>query len=530
MSLISIRHKLTTIYLLVVVEIFAVLLLTRHFWTIPQFLSLEEISDQKDINRIANIVQSKIDELALVNYDNAVWSDSFDFVNEHNQEFIEENFVIDTFQSLDINGLYYYDLTGNKVWGNSFDRDRKAFHKNPYFDAPPELFIQQLLFSKAERNKPATHKGIIFIDNKPTMFTTTTVMNSNATGASNGTLLFYRNITAADEKALSEQAETELNFIWPDMKSYQQHLAALASSDLPANRSKDNQLTVISYDFLNKTPYFIRASANERAFDNQLFDMSVITAFSFALLGILFLFHYVAKYLLKPILRWQQQLAMIVNKSDYDIRLTEAGNDELTLFTQKFNQLMDFIQQQNNEIKSQNIQLEKLSYTDGLTKVYNRRYFDNYLKELWQAEQQVTELCLCMIDIDFFKKYNDNYGHLQGDATLMNVAKILETNTKRSSDTVARYGGEEFVVILTNTSLENGLKVAESLRQHIEKIAIQHQTSPLGKITVSIGVSHCLPRSLESPEQLINLADEALYKAKDSGRNKVRSVDITTMK
>ena len=160
--------------------------------------------------------------------------------------------------------------------------------------------------------------------------------------------------------------------------------------------------------------------------------------------------------------------------------------------------------------------------TDELTNLFNRRGFDSRLHLEWNhAKRDQTPLGLLIIDIDFFKKYNDEYGHLQGDEVLKTVAKVLESTLKRSVDFPARWGGEEFAVLLPGTELNGALIVAERIRKNIEKEKISCTNGDITRITVSIGVNVCLPKQDISIQNYINEADNALYEAKRTGRNKV---------
>lgn len=162
-----------------------------------------------------------------------------------------------------------------------------------------------------------------------------------------------------------------------------------------------------------------------------------------------------------------------------------------------------------------------MAMTDALTQVANRRYFDERLQWEWQRlmrEQQV--LSLIMLDIDYFKRYNDYYGHQGGDTCLVQVAKAA-AEVKRSFDLFARYGGEEFAVILPHTDTEGAIAVAERIRQAIRELRIPHQQSDVSLfVTVSMGIATIIPRLGQSPDELIALADQALYHAKQQGRDR----------
>lgn len=176
----------------------------------------------------------------------------------------------------------------------------------------------------------------------------------------------------------------------------------------------------------------------------------------------------------------------------------------------------------SNELASANAELKKLVNIDGLTGLANRRYLNKYLRvEIARSMRSKKELSVIMCDVDFFKKYNDKYGHLKGDDCLKSVAKALATSCKRTTDLVARYGGEEFAVILPDTDSESAYKLAEAMRQSVEGLDEEHAISDLGKVTISLGVFSSHPKNKDATEQLLNKADEALYEAKQRGRNKV---------
>jgi len=163
------------------------------------------------------------------------------------------------------------------------------------------------------------------------------------------------------------------------------------------------------------------------------------------------------------------------------------------------------------------------SITDSLTGLANRRYFDEVLRtEFFRLKRSGSTLSLIMLDIDYFKKFNDSYGHLAGDDCLRQIGTTLESIVGRAPDIVARYGGEEFVVILPETKGLGAATLAERIRKAIELLAIPHSASNISEyVTVSLGVVTVYTTGLTSPEQVLGLADEALYCAKNSGRNRI---------
>jgi len=168
-------------------------------------------------------------------------------------------------------------------------------------------------------------------------------------------------------------------------------------------------------------------------------------------------------------------------------------------------------------------ELEELSYKDGLTGVANRRMFDSVMDVEWSNAQRSSQpLSLLLIDIDFFKQYNDCYGHIQGDACLQQVGKVLNKAATRARDFFARYGGEEFVMVLPETDAIAANKIAERCRKLIFKEQIQHEQSQISHvITISIGVGTIIPTYRDDRMAFIEEVDKRLYQAKQKGRNRI---------
>lgn len=166
--------------------------------------------------------------------------------------------------------------------------------------------------------------------------------------------------------------------------------------------------------------------------------------------------------------------------------------------------------------------VETLAITDALTGLANRRRFDQYLAAEWRRGMRDSHMVsLLLIDADFFKSYNDRYGHLNGDICLKQIADVAQSTATRSVDLVARFGGEEFSVILPKTPLEGAVDVAEAISENVRALKFPHAGSPVGIVTVSIGCATVTPQAGADPAWLIELADQALYKAKRLGRNQV---------
>ena len=181
------------------------------------------------------------------------------------------------------------------------------------------------------------------------------------------------------------------------------------------------------------------------------------------------------------------------------------------------------------KLEELNMQLRKLANLDGLTGLANRRHFDERFADEWlRAMRNRRPLTLIMFDVDWFKQYNDKFGHLEGDECLKRIADVTQMVINRPSDTVARYGGEEFIILLPETDSSGAKLVAEKIRAAIENLRLPNPDSTVVPyITISLGVTTVVPEVHADPNSYIKLVDEALYRAKSAGRNRI-SITLPT--
>ncbi len=173
-------------------------------------------------------------------------------------------------------------------------------------------------------------------------------------------------------------------------------------------------------------------------------------------------------------------------------------------------------------MRAANSHLQELAASDALSGLANRRGFDARLAADWQRAGKLHRpIALLMIDVDYFKLFNDRYGHVEGDVCLRRIGKLLEEVATGDDDLPARYGGEEFALLLPGADVDTALKLGERLRRAVEGLCLTHASSPDGQVTISVGVASLVPGVAEDAEQLIEAADIALYAAKRRGRNAV---------
>jgi diguanylate cyclase (GGDEF)-like protein len=220
-------------------------------------------------------------------------------------------------------------------------------------------------------------------------------------------------------------------------------------------------------------------------------------------------------YVTKPIQR-EELLARITTH----LRI-QTLTQQLQRQNQQLQQQTIELAQAKQAAEDANQELERVAYSDSVTAIANRRRFDQHLRQEWQRLARDKEpLSLILCDIDYFKRYNDHYGHQAGDLCLKNIAQAMDRVMKRAADLVARYGGEEFAIILPNVRLKGAVHIARLIQMEIRHLEIPHAQSTVSpNVTLSLGISSQIPNLEHQPESLITAADRALYQAKAQGRN-----------
>ena len=251
-----------------------------------------------------------------------------------------------------------------------------------------------------------------------------------------------------------------------------------------------------------------------------------------AILALLFLAtmtilsHQLNKILIKYF-SYEKENIFLFNKLENEKQLIIKLNNDLQGELSKQKQAETELKAEKAKVDNLVDKLLKLSMIDGLTEIPNRRHFDEYMGKEWsRCSREKIPLSLILCDIDYFKAYNDRYGHLEGDKCLRNIAAVLSEYARRGGDMAARYGGEEFAIILPNTSKENAAILAEQIHLAIGELAMEHKGSKVSNIiTASFGVATIIPDREIRSTVLVSLADKALYQAKQNGRNQVVTMD-----
>nr|WP_277873724.1 diguanylate cyclase [Leptolyngbya sp. FACHB-60] len=221
-----------------------------------------------------------------------------------------------------------------------------------------------------------------------------------------------------------------------------------------------------------------------------------------------------------------EQQTSLLQQFNADLEAQVAARTAtLKQLNQQLQTEIDVRRQAELALQSANQELQRLTLVDSLTAIANRRHFDQYLEQEWRrAVREHQPFSLILLDIDYFKLYNDHYGHQAGDACLRLVAQTIVQTIHRATDLAARYGGEEFAVVLPNTDAHGAVYLAETLRQAVKALHMSHARSTVSPwITLSLGIATCQPSVTLNSINLITAADTRLYQAKQQGRDRIQA-------
>nr|WP_231613092.1 diguanylate cyclase [Pseudoalteromonas sp. SWXJZ94C] len=456
--------------------------------------------------------------LETLNYDYAVWDDTYNYMADFDAEYVDSNFVGDTFYSLKIDGVFIYDMNFNMVYGQAYD-----YIKHIEFDAPDlDLQVNKLNRtiipnSKAsEDDNSLRHSGFLQTEDGPVMFASHVIKRTDKTGEPVGSIVFIKKVRTSLIKSLAEIAQVELSYSKIEHASSLNNIVTLKGSLQGEDIATQRKRVILD---VNGNPLLALNIKHHHQTLPVLFDhylkLILLMFFVMSLLG----FYIVNRYFIEPLINGASAINSMLVKNDLQpLRFTNQFL-EMRVLISGFNALI-------KQVKEQNFKLEKISKIDGLTQIYNRRAFDEIIAAQWgQAQQQKSTFAVILLDVDHFKNYNDFYGHQGGDTALQLLADKLKQIAKLNTGTVARYGGEEFILFFKQLSYEEFVNISQQLLLAVKELNLPHEASPVREyLTISAGCVFATKETVASgnisTQLLIKEADEMLYEAKNSGRNK----------
>ena len=535
----SIRLKVFVITLALFALLGVADFLIQRLIIFPSFLELEYREAGENLHRIFYAIDREVFHLDRLCHDWAVWDDSSAFMDEQSETFIASNLNQETLSADHLNLLLFCRIDGTIVWGSGMH------HSGPLafsFLETKQLPEDHPLLAISAKNNSKSLSGIIDTPFGPLMFSTQTILHSDGSGPDKGFLVMGRLLDQSTLQTLKEQTRIPFDIRYPLPEdallcgSIDQRFTVRKErlSFLEFNNGKFIKSCAGYPDIAGKPIFGIQYLFPREITRKGITSMGYAAALVIAsgLIIIIILNLILQRVILRPVQRLTDHALAIVQAKDFSSRINMKRKDEIGKLGHSLDTMVQTIDEQTRELQLANEQLIILTVQDGLTGIANRRMFDNYLNKEWRrAMREQCTLSLILLDVDFFKKYNDTYGHQQGDRCLIAVAESMQKYIRRPADLAARYGGEEFAIILPNTHEEGALLIAERVREGIQALEILHRASEVSPhVSVSLGVATIIPQVEQKNQSLdtfVEMADRALYQAKRRGRNRTVQAEYT---
>ena len=479
-----------------------------------------------DIRRLVSITSQEFDYLLANLKDNAEWDTLYESLNAslnngESQKFLKELFTEDSLKLYGLSYIAIYDEKQNEMINYSISKTD----------------IKDVISSKGSRyffssqpngeNRIKIASGYMEIEEKGYIFLSHAILKNDGTGKVAGYLLFLKEINKDYIFNLEIKNNFSLKLYIPsenDKELVKKILDLRKSSEYYSEREKGGKRTyyVPYMESAHKIAYVIKVVMPDRI--SRGIILGFITGMVPIIILVLFIFFIksmIDKKLVDPIISIYRHILSLRESKKYKVLEYPKVGNEIDEVIKAFNNLMVELEDHKNEIENKKISLEKMAYVDHLTGLATRRLLDEEYELLFEsAKRSETTLTLIMIDVDYFKKYNDRYGHLEGDRVLKIIGKLLKKVFKRDGDVVSRYGGEEFLVVLYQTSLKDAISLVEEFRENLKICNIKHEDSTFGEVTVSMGIRSGIVSQKQNSHLFLREADKALYKAKERGRSR----------
>lgn len=478
----------------------------------PSFIELEKSEAKTNISRVNEAFENELKHLRTFCLDWAHWNDSYEFLKDSNQAYIENNLMQSTFELNSLFHISYHLNDETTVFSRSYNKELKQPRENDDLNALIPLFIRKI---KSRGRKPEDRgiTGILNTHEGPILLTVQTVMNSEGTSDIPGIMLMAKYISSNLLASVKEQVEVEFDF------RMKKEVTLDEINTIKITDKNDGTYLVEQFvPTVKGREALVFFTSYPRSISQQG-KHSIITAqliMFLTLIVLMIVIHtLITRVIITPIKEVTAAARKIRKESDYDHTITKSSTDEIGSMISEFNGMIAMI-------RSQTEKLNALARVDGLTGLFNRRTLDEILEvELHRMQREQQPISVLLIDIDHFKKYNDHFGHLKGDSALKKVADVLGAAISRTTDVATRYGGEEFCIVLPNTNEVGAESVAKRICTSVTELNIKHTVEePLPIVTVSIGTATIIPNEHSNSDGLMKKADDALYEAKKSGRNR----------
>ena len=497
----------------------------KNIYIYPKVLEAKKKFADNSIKILKTAINDKINEITRNVIDYSNWDSSYDiFISdeEYLEDFVNENFVATTFKNLDLDYISLYDMQNNLVWNGIINGEdvisNKEFAK-----------LKDLKVVKEFLENPRSVSGIGRFGNSNYFFAISPVVDSDGYGEPRGYMVFAKKINLQFINDLGARNNMKIGYIMDTRWNHSYFAEIVAKIEESGNDCKyyydDRENHYIYFKSIEDNPTFILRLNFYEGITTDDISVSQERYISILLAFFLMIILYMASRnkVVKPMEELSDHIKKIIYSSSYEEIEEKESTLEIEELIHSFNKLIKKINVQNKQIESINDYLTELSYIDPLTKLHNRRMFREKFEELLiSAKKNEKSISLIITDIDFFKNYNDFYGHIMGDKTLMEVALCLkEAFDTDKEEYVFRYGGEEFIMLLYDKDLEDTEKKVMEIQERIRNMKLEHEKSEISNwLTISSGYIRFYYKDFVSIDSAVDRADKALYKAKANGRNR----------
>ncbi len=508
--------------LFVVVLLFATLLAYRWLVEMPNHEANVRGFQARELASLRLTLDKEFELLKTLNWDYAVWDDTHRFMTLGSGEYISSNYSDDTFTSIGIDAVYIYEPDGVLVWHRGFDSIEETHLRIPELELERFPANKKVLPDTTAPDVGQRH-GFLATSAGPVMFSSTPVLRSDRTGPAAGVLLFARKVRPELLDRMSALSQVGLSLHDPGEVPAGVQVPPLGGG-LQGEVQAESRWRMLMD--VHGNPVLALQVTHQFAPEFEFFDKQVLVTLSFFLLVPMLAWFAMHRWFVQPLRTAAKAIRGMTESEDYHHIKATSRIAELRDLRRNFNTMVD-------RVVAQREQLKQLTLTDGLTRIANRRAMDLSLaRSISSMKRTGSPLAVMLCDVDHFKPFNDHYGHQAGDDALIAIADALKNAFTRENDLVARYGGEEFAVVLENLDPEDVRSVADKALQAIREIPIRHEYSSCSDgLTMSMGcvIVREWPPTLPShaAETLLKQADQALYEAKEGGRNQYRIVEAS---
>jgi|GEM_PF-1315643 len=495
------------------------------------YKDLEHTIEGGNNNRIIHAIENEIESLGIMTLDWSAWDDMYYFIHTRSRFFSDSNLNSMSLESNRLNILYCFDRSGNIVWGMDYDysnKSRASYNLFPLGRLDDKSPIRAVLNNHRNINGTPI-KGILPTEKGNLLIAAFPVIRSDRSGPPNGILIMGKFLSTEFHRKIEEQTNLKFEII-PVNEVPADTMNTPLRGNAPhgtffRTEHEGNEYFYSPVPGINgKAVSYIRRLSPGDIRKNGAFTIlftQILLGLSTITVGVVIV-RAIYKWIIKPIEDLLKRIQTIKSAEDINNTASAVQNNEIENLTKEFDSLMTITTNQKTLLEEKIQLLESLARIDQLTQLYNRRYLDEMLKSEWnRLKRENRPITFILMDVDFFKAYNDTYGHIAGDDCLTKIGNVIRSSAIRITDTAARYGSEEFALLLPGTTEEDGMQIAQKILDGISAIRIEHSESPSGFVTISAGIATLIPDNTNNRSDIVSQADKALYRSKNEGRNRI---------